>query len=195
MYLKLVAEPSSMNRDDPRPAEAARGSMVDASIRVAKMLGYSDAAGAIRGYLMLAESSLSLDDLAEMTGYSKSTVSTNMAQLERMGIVRRGRRPGDKRHYYSTIMSIDEGRKVHNEIFREIMQILSAGAEEAMEKLEKLEATGGGGEAERLRGRLGSIRDDCIGGQRFADLLDQFSIQELVEILAREVEERKKGGM
>ena len=192
MYLKLVAEPSSMNREDARPDEAARGCMVDASIRVAKMLGYSDAAGAIRGYLMMSDSPLSLDDLAEVTGYSKSTVSTNMAQLERMGIVRRGRRPGDKRHYYSTIMSIDEGRKVHNEIFREIMQILSAGAEEAMEKLE---ATGGGGEAERLRGRLGSIRDDCIGGQRFADLLDQFSIQELVEILAREVEERKKGGM
>lgn len=71
------------------------------------------------------------------------------------------------------------------------MQILAAGAEEAIEKLEAAE---GGEEAERLRGRLGSIRDDCIGGQRFADLLDQFSIQELMEILAREVEGRKKGG-
>jgi len=190
MYLKLVAEPSSMNRQDARPDEAARGCMVDASIRVAKMLGYSDAAGAIRGYLMTADTPLSLDDLAEVTGYSKSTVSTNMAQLERMGIVRRGRRPGDKKLYYSTIISIDEGRKVHNEIFREIMQILAAGAGEAMENLE---AAGGGEEAERLRGRLESIRDDCIGGQRFADLLDQFSFQDLTEILGREVEGRRKG--
>ncbi|MDF0589754.1 GbsR/MarR family transcriptional regulator [Candidatus Methanocrinis natronophilus] len=191
MYLKLMADPPTMNREDPQPDEAARRSIVDASIRVAKMLGYSDAAGAIRGYLMLSDVPLSLDDLAEVTGYSKSTVSTNMAQLERMGIVRRVRRPGDKRHYYSTIISIDEGRKVHNEIFREIMQILAEGAEKGMEHLE---AAGGGQEAERLIGRLGLIRDDCIGGQRFADLLDQFSIQELTEILAREVEGRNKGG-
>ncbi|UEC42172.1 MAG: HTH-type transcriptional regulator [Methanothrix sp.] len=191
MYLKLMADPPTMNREEPQPDEAARRSIVDASIRVAKMLGYSDAAGAIRGYLMLSDVPLSLDELAEVTGYSKSTISTNMAQLERMGIVRRVRRPGDKRHYYSTIISIDEGRKVHNEIFREIMQILAEGAEKGMEHLE---GAGGGQEAERLIGRLGSIRDDCIGGQRFADLLDQFSIQELTEILARQVEGRNKGG-
>lgn len=188
MYLKLVAEPSSMNRDDAQPDEAARGCMVDASIRVAKMLGYSDAAGAIRGYLILADAPLSMDGLVEATGYSKSTISTNMAQLERMGIVRRARVPGDKRHYYATIMSIDEGMKVHNKNFRQIMDVTASGAIQGLEHLERAEP---GEERDRLNERLSSIREDCDRAKRLADLLDLFKIDDLIEILQGEVRRRE----
>jgi DNA-binding transcriptional regulator GbsR (MarR family) len=190
MYLKFVADSPSMRLDETQPGEAAKRCMVDASIQVANMLGYSDAAGALRGSLMLADGPLSMDDLVEVTGYSKSTVSTNMAQLERMGIVRRVRKPGDKRHYYATIMSIDEGTKAHNENFRQIMQILVSGTGKALDLLENAESSE---EIDRLRLRFASFKEDCTKAQRLADLLDRFSMSELIEILKREVEMREAG--
>jgi DNA-binding transcriptional regulator GbsR (MarR family) len=170
MYLKFVADSPSMRLDETQPGEAAKRCMVDASIQVANMLGYIDAAGALR--------------------YSKSTVSTNMAQLERMGIVRRVRKPGDKRHYYATIMSIDEGTKAHNENFRQIMQILVSGTGKALDLLENAESSE---EIDRLRLRFASFKEDCTKAQRLADLLDRFSMSELIEILKREVEMREAG--
>lgn len=190
MYLKVVADPLSMRLEEIPPEGAAKRCMVDASIQVANMMGYSDAAGALRGSLILADGPLSMDELVEVTGYSKSTVSTNMAQLERMGIVRRVRKPGDKKHYYATITSIDEGTKAHNENFRQIMQILLTGVNEALELLEKAESSE---EIDRLRLGFASFREDCTKAQRLADLLDRFSISELIEILKREVEIREAG--
>lgn len=191
MYLKVVADSSPMIREDATPVEAAKRCMVDASIQVATKLGYSDAAGALRGVLMLADKPRSMDYLVEQTGYSKSTVSTNMAHLERMGIVRRVRLPGDKRYYYSTIISIDEGTKVHNENFRQIMQIIAAGAAKAQEILEGGEE---GDDARWLRSRLALVREECSKALTLADLLDRFTITELIDILKLEVEGRKKGG-
>jgi len=190
MYLKVVADPLSMRLEEIPPEEAAKRCMVDASIQVANMMGYSDAAGALRGSLILADGPLSMDELVEVTGYSKSTVSTNMAQLERMSIVRRVRKPGDKKHYYATITSIDEGTKAHNENFRQIMQILLAGVNKALELLEKAESSE---EIDRLRLGFATFREDCTKAQRLADLLDRFSISELIEILKREVEIREAG--
>ncbi|HII07490.1 MAG TPA: MarR family transcriptional regulator [Methanotrichaceae archaeon] len=179
-----------MRLEEIPPEEAAKRCMVDASIQVANMMGYSDAAGALRGSLILADGPLSMDELVEVTGYSKSTVSTNMAQLERMSIVRRVRKPGDKKHYYATITSIDEGTKAHNENFRQIMQILLAGVNKALELLEKAESSE---EIDRLRLGFATFREDCTKAQRLADLLDRFSISELIEILKREVEIREAG--
>src|SRR5512137_2016489 len=80
--------------------EILKRHMVDACVKVANSCGCSDAVGVLRGALILAEGPVSMDDLVEETGYSKSTVSANMSTLERLGLAKRVIVPGDKRYYY-----------------------------------------------------------------------------------------------
>jgi len=164
--------------------------MIDASIQIANLMGHSDAAGALMGSLFLADDPLSMDELVEVTGYSKSTVSTNMTHLENKGIVRRIRKPGDKRNYYVAIQSVDETFKAENEKIRQIMQIHIAAIAEAQRILED---AGDSAEAERLRRLLSSMREGCVRVRKLIDLVSPFTIDELTEILEREAAIREAG--
>jgi len=63
--------------------------------------GLPRTAGRIFGYLMLSPGESSLDELAEVLGVSKASVSTEARRLEEMGLLERRGRPGDRRDYYS----------------------------------------------------------------------------------------------
>jgi DNA-binding transcriptional regulator GbsR (MarR family) len=190
MYLKVVVDFQLMMREDAAPVEAAKRCVVDASIQMANLLGHSDAAGALIGSLFVADGPLSMDELVEMTGYSKSTVSINMTFLENQGIVRRMRRPGDKRNYYVIMKNIDETLKTENEKIRQMMQIHIAAIDEAERILEgAIESD----EAERLRRLFSTTRVECVKARKLIDLVAPFTIDELIEILEREVAIREAG--
>lgn len=190
MYLKVVVDFQLMMREDAAPVEAAKRCVVDASIQMANLLGHSDAAGALIGSLFVADGPLSMDELVEMTGYSKSTVSINMTFLENQGIVRRMRRPGDKRNYYVIMKNIDETFKTENEKIRQMMQIHIAAIDEAERILEgAIESD----EAERLRRLFSTTRVECVKARKLIDLVAPFTIDELIEILEREVAIREAG--
>jgi len=74
--------------------------IIDACIRYAKKNGWSDAMGLLRGTLFLESGPLSLDELAKKTGYSKTTVRSNMIVLENLGMARRVVDPASKQHRY-----------------------------------------------------------------------------------------------
>lgn len=190
MYLKVVVDFQLMMREDAAPVEAAKRCVVDASIQMANLLGHSDAAGALIGSLFVADGPLSMDELVEMTGYSKSTVSINMTFLENQGIVRRMRRPGDKRNYYIIMKNIDETFKTENEKIRQMMQIHIAAIDEAERILEGAERSD---EAERLRRLFSTTRVECVKARKLIDLVAPFTIDELIEILEREVAIREAG--
>lgn len=190
MYLKVVVDFQLMMREDAAPVEAAKRCVVDASIQMANLLGHSDAAGALIGSLFVADGPLSMDELVEMTGYSKSTVSINMTFLENQGIVRRMRRPGDKRNYYVIMKNIDETFKTENEKIRQMMQIHIAAIDEAERILEGAERSD---EAERLRRLFSTTRVECVKARKLIDLVAPFTIDELIEILEREVAIREAG--
>lgn len=190
MYLKVVVDFQLMMREDAAPVKAAKRCVVDASIQMANLLGHSDAAGALIGSLFVADGPLSMDELVEMTGYSKSTVSINMTFLENQGIVRRMRRPGDKRNYYIIMKNIDETFKTENEKIRQMMQIQIAAIGEAERILEGAERSD---EAERLRRLFSTTRVECVKARKLIDLVAPFTIDELIEILEREVAIREAG--
>lgn len=81
-----------------------RRHVVNACIQWARIRGYSDSVGLLRGLSIMARVPISLDDLVMETGYSKSTVSLNMNLLEDLGLVARVVIPGDKRHIYTPII-------------------------------------------------------------------------------------------
>lgn len=60
-------------------------------------------AGRMMGLLLLSSQGHSLDELGEQLRVSRSSASTNARLLERMRVVERSSRPGDRRDYYRLV--------------------------------------------------------------------------------------------
>lgn len=66
---------------------------------VAKSIGFSPVHGNIIAALLVGGSSLSLQDLAKKTGYSLSMVSLSLDLLEILGIIKKVKKPTDRKLY------------------------------------------------------------------------------------------------
>jgi DNA-binding transcriptional regulator GbsR (MarR family) len=62
--------------------------------------GMPRSAGRIFGYMMLAETPCSLDEMAESLQVSKASASTNARLLEQVGLLERTIEVGDRRDFY-----------------------------------------------------------------------------------------------
>jgi len=69
--------------------------------RIANFWGFPKAMGAIFGAVYLSPEAVSLDEIVEQVGVSKGAVSTNIRNLERLGIVHRQIKLGDRKDYYT----------------------------------------------------------------------------------------------
>lgn len=96
----------SKHKPEEMPANpnlvAVHDSMLDGLGQLAEYLGFSKVMGQLYGSLLMSPRPLCLDDMMELLGISKASVSMNMRTLEHMGMVRqvwvRGR--GDRRKFY-----------------------------------------------------------------------------------------------
>jgi len=68
--------------------------------QISEFWGLPRALGAIFGALYLSPQPLSLDALVEQAGVTKGAVSTHVRALERMGMVHKQVRVGERRDYY-----------------------------------------------------------------------------------------------
>lgn len=66
---------------------------------VASSLGYSEVHGRIIGALLVARRPLSLDEMKSRIGYSAASVSISLDFLEMLGVIRRVKKPSDKKLY------------------------------------------------------------------------------------------------
>lgn len=66
---------------------------------LARSMGFSPIHGTIMGSLIIGGGSLSLQKMAKKTGYSISMISLSMDLLEILGIVKKVKRPGDRKLY------------------------------------------------------------------------------------------------
>jgi DNA-binding transcriptional regulator GbsR (MarR family) len=66
---------------------------------VAKSIGFSPVHGNIIAALLVGGSSLSLQDMAKKTGYSLSMVSLSLDLLEILGIIKKVKKPTDRKLY------------------------------------------------------------------------------------------------
>lgn len=88
------------NKQYQEKLEEARNIIIDALGRVYALYGLPDVFGRIYGVLFLSDRPLGLDDIAQMLGVSKSTVSNNIRILEGVGNVRKVWVKGSRRDYY-----------------------------------------------------------------------------------------------
>jgi DNA-binding transcriptional regulator GbsR (MarR family) len=66
---------------------------------VAGSIGYSPLHGEIIGILLVNNRSLSLQDIAKETGYSPGMISLSLDLLEVLGVVKKMKKPGDRKLY------------------------------------------------------------------------------------------------
>ncbi len=80
--------------------QAVRDSMIDGLGQLTDFFGFSPVMGHLYGALLMSPDPLSLDELEEIVGKSKASVSMNMRALERWGMVRESWVKGDRRKFY-----------------------------------------------------------------------------------------------
>jgi DNA-binding transcriptional regulator GbsR (MarR family) len=159
--------------------------IIDACIKSAKKNGWSDAMGILRGTLFLESEPMSLDMLAEKTGYSKTTVRSNMNYLENLGMAVRvvgpvGMRHRYKQHRYALETDAEAMRPV----------VLSAAREEihsVLEALNQIEKNleDHSTEAEKMSAIMAKTRQFYEDMDKILEHMNQFTLKELIEILER----------
>ncbi|MDD2835700.1 MAG: MarR family transcriptional regulator [Methanothrix sp.] len=151
-----------------------RRHIINACIQWARMKGYSDSIGFLRGLTVLAREPVSLDELVLQTGYSKSTVSSNMNLLEGQRLVRRIVIPGDKRHIYAPIVDPEIiMANMLDAIDREILLFC-----EALDRTEK-ELAAGSAEEKWLSERVATLRQSYERSERIVKFLRTKSFYEI----------------
>jgi len=155
--------------------------IVEACVKGANSKGYGDAVGVLRGTLFLSSEPMSMDQLVEETGYSKSTVSFNMSLLENLGLARRVVTPGDKRYHYVAVTEHNSMKKAMlANVKNEVQLILTA-----LDMTEKdLMASKSGSEA--LIDRISNIRHFYKQTDRLLELVSRYTTDELIELLESE---------
>jgi HTH-type transcriptional regulator, glycine betaine synthesis regulator len=163
-----------MNREE---RNKIKKHIVDACVQAASRKGCSDAAGVLHGTLFLADEPMSMDELVEETGYSKSTVSSNMSVLEHLGLAKRIITPGDKRYRYLLETDHDAMRSAMLTNVKKELRLLLV-ALEATEK-ELMETSSDPKEVVRITG----AKEFYLKTSELLDLVLRYSTEELIDLL------------
>lgn len=83
-----------------KEAAAIQARLVASGGRLAQEFGFNRVAGEVLACLYLTDGAASLDALENELHLSKAAVSLAAAQLERLGLVHRVRKAGDRKRYY-----------------------------------------------------------------------------------------------
>jgi DNA-binding transcriptional regulator GbsR (MarR family) len=166
-----------MDRDE---RQILKRYMVDACVKGANSCGCCDAVGVLRGTLFLADEPLSMDQLVEDTGYSKSTVSSNMSTLERLGMAKRVIIQGDKRYHYIPVTDPDSLKKDMIINKREEMQSIMVALDRTEKDLRACENV-----SPATLERVERVRRFYRQTDKLLNLISRYNTEDLIEILER----------
>jgi HTH-type transcriptional regulator, glycine betaine synthesis regulator len=166
-----------MNRDKK---DALKRHIVDACVKAANSKGYGDAVGVLRGTLFLEDEPMSMDQLVEETGYSKSTVSSNMSLLENQGVARRIVTPGDKRYHYIPVTDSDSLKKAMMVNVRNEIHLIMTALDMTEKELIKDDLA-----SESILDRINRIRHFYRQSDKLLDLVSRYTTDELIELLEK----------
>jgi len=166
-----------MNSSD---RETLKKHIVDACVKAANAKGLSDASGVLRGTIFLSPEPMSMDQLVEETGYSKSTVSANMSLLENLGMAKRIVIPGDKRYYYAPVTDTDSLRTVMLANLKNEIQLILDALDLTERDLKEHEP-----DVQSIRERLNNIRHFYKQTLKLIDLMAKHTMDEVIELLEK----------
>jgi len=147
--------------------QACRDHFIEGTSRIAHFWGFPKAMGAIYGAIYLSPEPVSLDELVQQTAVSKGAVSTNVRTLQRLQMVHKRAKVGDRKDFYEA--ETDFWKVVRGVLRERERSEFDRALRAIAESLQMAEdAPTGRSEAERrafLLERLGAMK-------RFFDLLD-----------------------
>ncbi len=79
----------------------ARNNFIQGLSRISGFWGFSKAMGAIYGVIYLSPDPVGLNMIVEQVGITKGAVSTNVRSLERLGMIHKHLKVGDRKDYYT----------------------------------------------------------------------------------------------
>lgn len=82
------------------PLQHARDHTIQGLSRIGRFWGFPKAMGVIYGAVYLSPEPITLDELVETVAVSKGAVSTNIRQLERLGLVHKHIEIGERKDFY-----------------------------------------------------------------------------------------------
>ena len=157
--------------------------MVDACVKGANSCGCCDAVGVLRGTLFLADEPQSMDQLVEDTGYSKSTVSSNMSTLERQGLAKRVIIQGDKRYHYVPVTDPDSLKKDLVANKRQEVQSIMVALDSTEKDLRARDNV-----SSATLEKIERVRRFYRQTDRLLELISKYSTDEMIELLERGME-------
>ena len=80
---------------------------IDMYKQMGQMQGADSLLSSIFGILYLEPEEVSMDELAKKTGYSLASISNNIKTLERVGVVKRIKKPGSRKAYFFIEKNLD----------------------------------------------------------------------------------------
>ncbi len=141
--------------------------------------------GILRGTLFLESEPMSLDTLAEKTGYSKTTVRSNMSYLENLGMVRRVVDPvGRPRRYKQHRYALEKDTEAMRPVVLSAAKVEIHSFLQALNQIEK-DLEGHSEEAEEMSAILLKTRQFYEEMDRILRLMDRYTLKELIELLEK----------
>ena len=123
-------------------AEQLKDRLIEAGARFSQDLGLGRITGQMLIYLYLTEGACSLDEIGKELGLSKASSSIAARQLERLGMVVRVWKKGDRKSYYQTadnfVAALQRGML---EFVRQKLNTIGSEIEYANSMLEDLDNT------------------------------------------------------
>ena len=157
-------KPSLQNESE---AATVKARLVASGGRLAQEFGFNRVAGEALACLYLTAGEASLDELETELGLSKAAVSLAAAQLERLGLIHRVRKPGDRKRYYQS--ADDIGSALRHGILkfaRSKMALLETDLKQADETLSRREKDP---EAKFLAARVARLHQLNVRAGRLLD--------------------------
>ena len=172
--------------------EDAKRIMMDHFANTARRFGLNELYGYIYGVLFFEDEPLSLGEIAKRTGYSLSHVSTALKLLENIGLVKRIKKPGDKKAYYTAIKNIREWRK--EAYYRKIEEDVKQTRENLLKALDAIEGDESE-EAMKIRERIEfALQRNAVAEKIVSIFLkndDEKILRKLLECLGEKLNETK----
>ena len=149
-------------------AQEVKLSLVEAGGRTSQEMGMGRIVGQVLVYLYLTEGDCSLDKIEEEIELSKASASIAARQLEKLGLVKRSWKKGDRKNYYRTADNIETALK--NGLISFMLQKIQTVGEELDLAIRLLSDESRGGETgierEFVRSRVErvkSLSDGIVG--------------------------------
>ncbi|WP_461862991.1 GbsR/MarR family transcriptional regulator [Thermococcus sp.] len=170
--------------------EEAKRIMMEHFANTARKFGLSELYGYIYGVLFFEDEPLSLGEIAGRTGYSHSHVSTALKLLESIGLVKRVKKAGDKKAYFTAIKNIREWRR--EAYYKKIEEDVKQTRESLLKALEAIEGDSTE-EAEKIRERIEfALKRNAVTEKIVSIFLRHGKEEEILEALLGCIEERIK---